>query len=145
MKHDEIRGGTPLLDWKPKARSSDPITSHEAAGLINLKLNDIHRSVILAYRTHGQLTARDCEQLPEHSSYGQTTIGRRCYELLEAGLLELRGIDRTNRAPRRILGLVQEPVRGQTIDAALGRQDADTWVPHGEGDAVEHYNGRGGR
>ncbi len=86
----------------PMARTEDPPTSHEAAGVIEASLGKIQREVLDAYARCGPMTARTAERLPEFEQYGFATIRKRISELWHGGYLVDGGVDRSRRAPATI-------------------------------------------
>ena len=92
---DEL-GGLPL--FPPKARNSDPDTSHEAAESMEGDAK-AQRQRILAYlRYHGPHTA-DC--LDAFLGLRDTSAGRRLPELKEMGLVEMTTMKALTRSGRR--------------------------------------------
>jgi len=71
------------------ARSSDPKTSHDAAGRISATLSDLQQRVLAAVTAFGPdgATARDVETLPAFAACGPSTCRKRLSELHTAGRL----------------------------------------------------------
>lgn len=91
------------------ARTSDPLTSHEAADVVAPRVTAIQTKVLEAFTTHGNMTAYDAEKLDEFSQYGHATIRKRISELARSGYLTERGVDRTRASPSRIYGIDKLP------------------------------------
>lgn len=89
--HEEQHGSTP----DPRARSTDPRTSHAAAASVR-NVNDRQQAVLNCFRDHpGGLTDEDLEHAYDVGGYGpqQTDSGLRTrrHELVEQGLVRDSG------------------------------------------------------
>lgn len=62
------------------ARRYDPATSHEAAAVISGKLTRLQARVMAAYEGK-EMTAGECERLPEFSGFAPSTIRKRISEI----------------------------------------------------------------
>jgi len=102
-KQNEFEFSIPII--RPMARKTDPSTSAESGDVIVPHLGRIQAAVMVAFRTHGDMTARTLERLPEFADYGFSTIRKRCSELAHEGSLVERGVDRSGRAPATIYGV----------------------------------------
>jgi len=102
----------PTLDT-PMARVTDPDTSHETAAVIKRKLGKLLKLVLLAiYEQKEQkqrVTVRFIVELPRFRvGYGETTIGKRVYDLHKRGFLRVTGKSYRRTAPARIYGLTKK-------------------------------------
>jgi hypothetical protein len=78
----------------PMFRAGDPGTSKAAAASVEAAdLGKIQRLVMAMFRTHGPMSARTAEQLPEAEPYGFSTIRKRISELAAAAYLVARGTE----------------------------------------------------
>jgi len=80
---DEL-GGLPL--FPPKARTSDPDTSHQAAASVEDSAETQRRSVQYILRTYGPKTADEIDAV---LGWRVTTAGRRLPELRALGLADM--------------------------------------------------------
>jgi len=83
-KHLDELGGLPL--FPPKARNSDPDTSHQAAASVEDSAETQRRSVQYILRTYGPKIADEIDAL---LGWRVTTAGRRLPELRALGLVEM--------------------------------------------------------
>jgi hypothetical protein len=100
MTHSDIIGtrrpdsaGLPLFDPQPKARASDPATSHDAAesARLNVRTGSQRRKLLDAFACHGDagLTHEQAARIAGISLASE--YATRCSELLNAGYLEATG------------------------------------------------------
>ena len=100
----------PSLFDAPRARTTDPATSHAAADVVRPRIGSIQRQVLNAFHRLGPMTARTAERLPIFDAYGFSTIRKRISELCRAGYLDIEGIDNSKRAPASIYRRSDKPL-----------------------------------
>jgi len=84
-------GGLPLFE--PRARNSDPVTSHQAAESMMGEAQGQRANILAALTMFGPMTA---DELDEKLDLRDTSAGRRLPELAEMGLVErLKDMRRT--------------------------------------------------
>lgn len=83
---------TPLSD-PPRARSSDPATSHQAAARAKIKAGSNRARALAALASAGDEGLTDFE-LADRTGVQQTSIGCRRKELERAELVEFAGVTR---------------------------------------------------
>lgn len=76
----------------PMFRQSDPETSRDAAARVLPHLSELQARVRLAFQTHGALTAKEAEQLPEFADLGFSTVRKRISELVKLEVLASAGV-----------------------------------------------------
>lgn len=76
-----------LMAGPPLASRHDRDASKDAAELIVPDLSELQARVMAAFRHHGQMTARQAEELPEFATLGFSTVRKRICELAKLGQL----------------------------------------------------------
>jgi predicted transcriptional regulator len=91
----------PLFDpTEPRARTSDPVTSHAAAASM-LEAADVQRAILVnLLRAHGPMTADELDAL---AGWRVTTSGRRLGELERLGRVERTEATRPTSSGRAAL------------------------------------------
>jgi len=82
----------------PRARNSDPETSHEAASSMVSEAQNQRIQIYAWLKGHGPMTA---DELDDALNFRLTSSGRRLPELLEAGKVERLKETRKTRSNRR--------------------------------------------
>ena len=90
-------GGLPMFDH-PKARATDPETSHEAAESIPGVAKAQRGEILSVLRASGPQTA---DSLDYVIGWRVTTAGRRLKELAESGLVEMTAYTSLTRSGRK--------------------------------------------
>ncbi len=87
--------------FEPRARTTDPQTSHEAAASMADAAGRQRAMVLLVLRDHGPQTADAVDAILEGEGWKRTTAGRRLPELMEIGQVERTDEKRLTRSKRR--------------------------------------------
>jgi hypothetical protein len=84
------------------ARVPDRTTSIDAAERIHDRVSELQQRVLEAFRTHGNMTAEQCEDLPEFAELGPSTVRKRISELTKRNppMLVERGVTRNSRGAK---------------------------------------------
>lgn len=87
----------PFTEWlpAPRARRSDPPTSHDAARTVSLRAGTQATRIAMAYRAHGDLIDDEAGAIAGllHAGYW-----KRCSDLRRAGIIEPTGETRPGRS-----------------------------------------------
>lgn len=106
-----------MLGDSPRARKSDPITSHIAADVSSRHIHETKRRVLQIIDTHGALVGSEVNDLYAITSarlnwrrIGFDTPRKRAHELLKDGYLEVDSVRTAegNNLPERAMGLTEK-------------------------------------
>jgi len=80
-------GGRRTVAIKAMSRNTDPDTSVQAAVSVIAGLSNLQEKVLRAFRDNGEMTAHECELLPQFWNLSASTVRKRISELSHLGKL----------------------------------------------------------